>query len=75
MIGDLEGPLGPATLSGVAQGSSVSFHVAPAKAPDSPMFAGTGMGTVGESGIAGEIHVSSWRGNVLRDATFQAQRR
>lgn len=75
LSGDLAGPLGPATLSGVAQGSSVSFHIAPAKAPDSPMFTGTAMGAVGDGGITGEIRVSSWRGNVLREATFRAQRR
>jgi hypothetical protein len=74
LSGDLQGPLGPATLGGLAADGTLSFHVSPHDATDMA-FSGTGTGTLDDAGVAGEIHVSSWRANVLRDATFHAQRK
>jgi len=73
LSGDLQGPLGPATLSGFADEKSLSFHITPRDATDMA-FSGTGTGTVDGGSANGELHVSSWRANVLRDATFRAQK-
>jgi hypothetical protein len=70
--GDLQGPLGPAMLSGLATGEALSFNVAPREQTEMA-FSGTGMGTVDGGLASGEIQVSSWRANVLRTATFAAQ--
>jgi hypothetical protein len=73
VTGSLRGPLGPATLSGVADGSSLSFHVSP-QGGDELSLSGTGTALLDGGAATGELHVSSWRGNVLREATFRAQR-
>jgi hypothetical protein len=70
--GDLEGPLGPATLSGLAADDALSFSVAPREKSEMA-FSGTGTGAVDGGVATGEIHASSWRANVLRTATFAAQ--
>lgn len=74
LSGELQGPLGPATLTGTAQNGVVAFHVAPRETTDMA-FSGTGTGDVDGGVASGELHVSSWRANVLRDATFQAKRK
>ncbi len=71
LTGNLEGPLGPATISGVSRDGALSFHVAPRETTDMA-FSGTGTGALDGGTASGELHVSSWRANVLRDATFQA---
>jgi hypothetical protein len=71
LAGNLEGPLGPATISGVSRDGALSFHVAPREKTDMA-FSGTGTGTLDGGSASGELHVSSWRANVLRDATFTA---
>ena len=71
LSGELQGPLGPATLGGVAQDDSLTFHVAP-RNPSDLAFSGTGTGAIKSGSATGELHVSSWRANVLRDATFSA---
>jgi len=73
LAGELEGPLGPATLAGSAAEGSLSFHVTPRDGDLA--FSGTGTGSLDGGSAEGEIHVSSWRGNVLRQATFHAQKR
>ena len=70
LVGEMEGPLGPATLSGVASGHALTFQVTPAQA-SVLQFTGTGTGVVDGGAVSGEMHLSSWHGNVLRDATFQ----
>ena len=70
--GDLQGPLGPASLTGMVDGATVTFHLTP-EGEDGLRFSGTGMGTLNAGVISGEIHASSWHGNVLRDATFRVQ--
>jgi len=72
LSGKLEGPLGPATLSGVAQSGVVSFHVAPESAGDMS-FKGTGTGTLDGGVVSGRIEASSWHANVLREASFSAK--
>lgn len=72
--GSLEGPLGPATLSGVSQEGAVSFQVAPKEKTDLA-FRGTGTASLDAGVVSGEMHLSSWRANVLRDATFSAKRK
>ncbi len=74
VTGELEGPLGPATISGVTSEKSVTFNVAP-KTPGDFAFSGTGTATIDGDKISGEIHVSSWRANILRDATFAAKKK
>lgn len=74
LTGKLEGPLGPATINGVAREGSISFHVAPSEKTDLA-FSGTGTGAVDGGAVSGEMHLSSWRANVLRDATFQAKKK
>ncbi len=74
LTGKLEGPLGPATINGVAHEGAISFHVAPRETTDMS-FSGTGTGTIDGGSVSGEMHLSSWRANVLRDATFQAKRK
>ncbi len=70
--GKLEGPLGPATLTGVAQGGELTFHLAPAEGSETA-FTGTGTGALDGGVGSGEIHASSWHANLLRDATFTAK--
>ena len=72
--GSLEGPLGPATLSGVSQEGAISFQVAPKDKTDLA-FRGTGTASLDAGVVTGEMHLSSWRANVLRDATFSAKRK
>jgi hypothetical protein len=74
VTGDLEGPLGPANVAGLAQENSVSFNVAPKEPKGEMSFSGTGTGTIADGGITGAMHVSSWRANVLREATFDVKR-
>jgi hypothetical protein len=74
VTGSLEGPLGPATLTGVSQEGAVSFQVAPKEKTDLA-FRGTGTASLDGGALSGEMHVSSWRANVLRDATFSAKRK
>ena len=74
VTGTLDGPLGPATLNGVSQADSLSFQVAPKEKTDLA-FRGTGTGSLDAGVVSGEIHLSSWRANVLRDATFSAKRK
>jgi hypothetical protein len=72
--GSLEGPLGPATLSGVSQEGAISFQVAPKDKTDLA-FRGTGTASIDAGVVSGEMHLSSWRANVLREATFSAKRK
>jgi len=72
--GSLEGPLGPATLSGVSQEGALSFQVAPKEKTDLA-FRGTGTAALDAGALSGEMHLSSWRANVLREATFSAKRK
>jgi hypothetical protein len=74
VTGALEGPLGPATLSGVSQEGAVSFQVAPKEKTDLA-FRGTGTASLDAGALTGEMHLSSWRANVLREATFSAKRK
>ena len=71
--GKLEGPLGPATLTGLAQGGELTFHLAPAEGSDTA-FTGTGTAALDGGAATGQIRASSWRANLLRDATFTAKR-
>ena len=72
LSGKLEGPLGPATLAGQAQGGELTFHVTPGEGSELS-FTGTGTGTLDGGVASGEIHASSWHANLLRDATFTAK--
>ena len=72
--GSLEGPLGPATLSGVSQEGALTFQVAPKEKTDLA-FRGTGSASLDAGVVTGEMHLSSWRANVLREATFSAKRK
>ena len=74
VTGSLEGPLGPATLSGVSQEGAISFQVAPKEKTDLA-FRGTGTASLDAGVVSGEMHLSSWRANVLREATFSAKRK
>jgi hypothetical protein len=74
VTGALEGPLGPATLYGVSQEGAVSFQVAPKEKTDLS-FRGTGTASLDAGALSGEMHLSSWRANVLREATFSAKRK
>lgn len=73
VTGTLEGPLGPATLSGVADDAGVTFHVAPSDPKADLALSGTGNGTVSPSELKGSMQLSSWRANILREATFTAK--
>lgn len=72
LSGKLEGPLGPGTISGVAQNGELTFHLSPNDRGDMA-FNGTGTGSLDGGAASGEIHASSWHANVLRDATFTAK--
>jgi hypothetical protein len=74
VTGSLEGPLGPATLSGVSQDGAMTFQIAPKEKTDLA-FRGTGTAAIDAGALSGEMHLSSWRANVLRDATFSAKRK
>ena len=74
LTGTLEGPLGPATLNGFAQETGITFQVAPKEKTDLA-FRGTGTASLDAGVVSGEMHVSSWRANVLRDATFSVKKR
>ena len=70
--GKLEGPLGPAVVTGVVQNGELTFHVAPSTESENA-FRGTATGSVDGGAATGEIHASTWRANILRDATFTAK--
>jgi hypothetical protein len=74
LTGTLEGPLGPATLNGFAEDAGITFQIAPKEKTDLA-FRGTGTAAIDAGVVSGEMHVSSWRANVLRDATFSAKRK
>lgn len=71
--GTLDGPLGAATLNGVAADGGLSFHVAPTDPKADLAFSGTGTGEVSASEAKGTMQLSSWRANVLREASFSAK--
>jgi len=74
LSGELEGPLGPATITGVAREGSLSFHLTPRD--DSAMeFRGTATGTFDGGAATGQIQASSWHANVLREASFTATKK
>ena len=74
VTGSLEGPLGPATLNGVSREGALTFQVAPKEKTDLA-FRGTGTASLDAGAVSGEMHLSSWRANVLREATFSAKRK
>jgi hypothetical protein len=73
VTGTLEGPLGPSTLSGVADDGGVTFHVTPDDPKADLALSGTGTGAVSASEIKGTMQVSSWHANILREAAFSAK--
>jgi len=73
--GELEGPLGPGTIAGVAHDGSLSFHLTPRGGEDAMAFRGTATGTLDGGAATGRIQASSWRANVLREADFTATKK
>ena len=73
VTGTVDGPLGAATLTGVAADGGVTFHVAPSDPKADLAFSGTGTGEVSATEAKGSLQLSSWRANVLREATFTAK--
>lgn len=72
LSGELEGPLGPATLSGTVRDGAITFTLTPREQGDMA-FHGTATGTLDAGVATGEIQASSWHANVLRTATFTAK--
>jgi hypothetical protein len=68
-VGTLEGPLGPATLAGVARDGKVSATVA-RKDPRDHGFVGTLVGTLGHDRGDGTMKLSPAEGGAIRSATF-----
>jgi len=73
VTGTVEGPLGAATLTGVAADGGVTFHVAPNDPKADLAFSGTGTGEVSATAAKGSMQLSSWRANILREASFTAK--
>jgi hypothetical protein len=68
-IGTVEGPLGPATLAGVARDGKVSATVA-RRDPRDHGFVGTLVGTLGHDKGEGTMKLSPAEGGAIRSATF-----
>jgi hypothetical protein len=67
--GDLDGPLGPAALVGLAADGKLTATVA-RKDPRDRGFAGTMVGTLGTDRGEGTLNVSLAEGGAIRSATF-----
>jgi hypothetical protein len=67
--GDLDGPLGPAALTGLAAEGKVTATIA-RKDPKDRGFAGTMIGTLGIDKGEGTMNVSLPEGGAIRAATF-----
>jgi len=67
--GDLDGPLGPAAVSGLVTDGKLTATIA-RKDPSDHGFAGTMIGTVGPDGGDGAMNVSLAEGGAIRTATF-----
>jgi hypothetical protein len=73
VTGTLEGPLGPARLTGELLANAFSAAVSPSDPGHG--FAGTAVGTLAGDRIAGTIRLSMPTGNVLRAASFALERK
>ncbi len=73
VTGTIEGPLGPAALSGVAADGGLTFHVTPNDPKADLALSGVGTGEVTSTEAKGSMQLSSWRANVLREASFSAK--
>jgi hypothetical protein len=67
--GDLDGPLGPAALTGLAAEGKVTATIV-RKDPKDRGFAGTMIGTLGTERGEGTLNVSLPEGGAIRSATF-----
>jgi hypothetical protein len=73
VTGSLEGPLGPATLDGVATDAGITFRVTADDPKADLALSGTGEGEASPSEVKGTMQLSSWHANLLRQATFTAK--
>ena len=71
--GAIEGPLGPATLEGVAADGKVTAQITPKDPPDGG-FAGTLVGSLANDRMEGTMSVSSGFAGAIRTATFTMAR-
>jgi hypothetical protein len=68
VTGTLDGPLGPATLTGLVADKQFSAKVA--RKDQDRGFTGTAVGSAGDDKIEGTMRLSTAEGNVIRSATF-----
>lgn len=73
VTGALQGPLGPGAITGTARDGTIAFKVTPSTSELA--FSGVGTGAFDGGAASGDMHLSSWHANVLRDATFQVSSR
>lgn len=73
VTGALQGPLGPGAITGTARDGTIAFNVTPSASDLA--FSGVGTGVFDGGAASGDMHLSSWHANVLRDATFQVSSR
>jgi hypothetical protein len=66
--GTLDGPLGPATVSGIVDGTQVSAKIE-RKTPSDKGFSGTLVGTLGAT-LEGTMHLSVHDAHIIRVAKF-----
>ncbi len=69
VTGTLEGPLGPATIVGLALGNRLTATVT-RKDPTDQGFVGTLVGNLGSAQAEGTMNVALWDASALRTATF-----
>jgi hypothetical protein len=71
--GDLDGPLGPASIEGVATNGALSASVR-RKDPSDRGFTGTLVGSIANGRLEGTMTLSPGQASVLRTATFALAR-
>jgi hypothetical protein len=69
VTGSVEGPLGPATVDGFADGATLSGTVS-RKDPTDRGFTGTLDATEGDGGVSGTLHVALAEVSAVRTASF-----
>lgn len=73
VLGEVDGPLGPAIIDGVVSGTTVTATIL-RRDPADRGYSGTLVATIGQSDVAGTMNLSLGEASAVRTATFTLSR-